>query len=205
MKQLILWFLVAMIPLFCACSSESPNVISKGISLKDASAVLDVSRVLPSNFEHLDANKEGYSHEDLGLSKQASEVELFSSGEPFQIIYSYFAIYEKRTQQNDIDVLMKDDQQAQYFYQESIKELASKEGLDVTVSDVKVTHPEIGDLALLTEGSTTTHGTISCFDSLTFKLNNVYVFVYSIYYSSDRLSLIPIAQEIEQHITNFTQ
>jgi hypothetical protein len=43
-------------------------------------------------------------------------------------------------------------------------------------------------------------GTKYNFDTLTFKVGEVYVSLYSTYFGSDRLSLIPIAQAIEQNI-----
>lgn len=187
----------------CACSSQEPTQTPKEISLSDAPQVLDITRALPPNYEHLNAVKEGYSHKDLGLSKDASEVEMFASGEPYGIIYCYFAVYEKRTQQIDMDALLKDDQQAKYFVQENMKELARKENLKIGAPDMEVTHPAVGDLAVLIEGSITSLGTKYNFDNLTFKVGQVYVFIYSSYFGSERLSLIPIAHEIEQNIAKF--
>ena len=204
-KRLILEGLVICSILFSAraCSSQEPTTTPKEISLSDAPQVLDITGVLPPNFEHLDAVKEGYSHKDLGLSKDASEVELYASGEPYGIIYTYLAIYEKRTQQIDIDTLLKDDEQAKYFTEQNIKALARKEGLEIGAPNIEVTHPTIGDLAVFVEGSITSVGTIHCFDCLNFKVGQVYVFIYSIYFGSNRLSLIPIAHEIEQNIAKF--
>jgi len=188
-----------------ACSSQEKTTTPTGISLSDASQVLDITGALPPNFERLDAAKEGYSHKDLGLSNTASEVELFASGEPYGIIYTYFAIYEKRTQQIEMDALLKDDEQAKYFTEENMKVLARKEGLEIGAPNIEVSHPSIGDLAVLIEGSITSLGTKYNFDSLTFKVDQLYVFIYSIYFGSDRLSLIPIAHEIEQNVLSFKQ
>jgi hypothetical protein len=187
----------------CACSSQEKTTTPKGISLSDAPQVLDISGALPANFERLDAAKEGYSHKDLGLSNDASEVELFASGEPYGIIYCYFSIYEKRTQQVDMDALLKDDEQAKYFIQENMKALAGKEGWKIGAPETEVTHPAVGDLAVLLEGSIESLGTKHNFDNLAFKVGQVYVFIYSLYFGSDRLSLIPIASEIEQNIAKF--
>ena len=184
----------------CACASREKTTTSKGISLSDAPHVLDITAVLPPNFEHLDAAKEGYSHKDLGLSSYASEVELFASGEPYGIIYCYFSIYKKRTQQIDIDALLKDDEQAKYLVKESMKALASKEGLEIGAPETGITHPAVGDLAVLVEGSIKTLGTKYNFDNLTFKVGEIYVYLYSIYFGSDQTSLIPIAHEIGQNI-----
>lgn len=201
-KRLILaGFVICSILLgACACSSQEKTTTPKGISLSDAPQVLDITAVLPPNFEHLDAAKEGYSHKDLGLSNSASEVELFASREPYGIIYTYFAIYEKRTQQIDMDALLKDDEQAKYFVKENMKALARKKDLKIGAPNIEVTHPAVGDLAVLVEGSITSLGTKYNFDSLTFKVDLLYVFIYSTYFGSDRLSLIPIAHEIEQNI-----
>jgi len=205
MKRLILAGLVICSILLstCACSSQAPTTTQKGISLSDAPQVLDITGALQSNFKHLDAAKEGYSHEDLGLSKYASEVELFASSEPYGIIYTYFAIYEKQTQQIDMDALLKDNEQAKYFAKENMKALAKKDGLEFGVPNIEVTHPAVGDLAVEVEGSITSLGTKYNFDSLAFKVNQLYVYIYSIYFGSDRLPLLPIAHEIDQNIAKF--
>lgn len=201
-KRLILaGFVICSILLgACACSSQEKTTTPKGISLSDAPQVLDITGALPPNFERLDDVKEGYSHRDLGLSNDASEVELFASGEPYGIIYCYFSIFKKRTQQIDMDALLKNDEQAKYFVEENMKALASKGGLEIGMPETNVTHPAVGDLAVLIEGSIKSLGTIYNFDNLTFKVGEVYVYLYSIYFGSDRLSLIPIAQAIEQNI-----
>jgi hypothetical protein len=204
-KRLILaGFVICSILLgSCACSSQEKTTAPKGISLSDAPQVLDITAVLPPNFEHLDAAKEGYSHKDLGLSNSASEVELYASREPYGIIYTYFAIYEKRTQQIDMDALLKDDEQAKYFVKENLKAFAGKE--DVKIGAPIVTHPAVGDLAVLMEASITSLGTKYNLDLLTFKFDILYVFIYYTYFGSDRLSLISIAHEIEQNITKQTK
>ncbi len=201
MKAKILIFgFVCLLLIIGACSYKEKTTTLKGISLSDAPQVLDITGALPPNFERLDAAKEGYSHKDLGLSNSASEVELFASREPYQIIYTYFAIYEKITQQIDMDALLKDDEQAKYFVKENMKALARKEGLKVGAPNIEVAHPAIGELAVLVKGSITSLGTKYNFDSLTFKVAPLYIFIHSIYFGSDRLSLIPIAHEIEQNI-----
>ena len=99
-----------------------------------------------------------------------------------------------------MDALLKDDEQAKYFVKENLKALASKEGLEIGAPETDVSHPAVGDLAVLIEGSIKSLGTQYNFDNLTFKVGEVYVYLYSIYFGSDRLSLIPIAQAIEQNI-----
>lgn len=175
MKKYVPFFLIFCL-LLCFCGEKTPTT-SKGISLSDAPQVLDITGALPPNFERLDAAKEGYSHKDLGLSNNASEVELFASGEPYGIIYCYFSIFEKRTQQIDMDALLKNDEQAKYFVEENMKALASKEGLEIGVPETDVTHPAVGDLAVLIEGSIKSLGTKYNFDNLTFKVSEVYVYL----------------------------
>lgn len=198
MRRIFLVLLIFCL-LLCFCGEKIPTT-SKGISLSDAPQVLDITGALPPNFERLDATEEGYSHKDLGLSNDASEVELFASGEPYGIVYCYFSIYEKRTQQIDMDALLKDDEQAKYFVKENLKALVSKEDLEIGAPETGVSHPAVGDLAVLIEGSIKLLGTQYNFDNLTFKVGEVYVYLYSIYFGSARLSLIPIAQAIEKNI-----
>ena len=193
----ILPILLIFCLLLCFCEEKIPST-SKGISLSDAPQVLDITEALPPNFERLDAAEEGYSHRDLGLSNYASKVELFASGEPYGIVYCYFSIFERRTQQIEMDTLLKDDEQAKYFVNENMKALAGME--DVKIVEPIVTHPTVGDLAVLMEASITSHGTKYNLDLLTFKVGEVYAYLYSIYFGSDRLPLLPIAQAIERNI-----
>jgi hypothetical protein len=99
-----------------------------------------------------------------------------------------------------MDALLKNDEQAKYFATENMKALVKKGGVESGVPDIEVTHPAVGDLAVEIDGSTTALGTKYNFNLLTFKVNQVYVYIYSLYFGSDRSPLLPIAQKIEQNI-----
>jgi hypothetical protein len=206
MRRLILSILVIVLVLLIACAAPSaPPPPAPKITLAHAPQVLDLSQLLPASFERLDAVSEGHSHKDLGLSKYASEVELFASTEPPQIIYCYFAIYENPTMQKDVDALMKDEQQMKFMWEENIKALAINRGLEVAVPKIEIAYHDIGDLAVSTEGVIALSDSNYNFDTLHFKNGKVYVFIYSLSFGPDKVSLIPIGREIEQRIAQFSQ
>ncbi len=130
MKRLILSVLAISAILLGACACPSapaapttqttptapiaptqPKVTPKKITLADAPIVLDLSPLLPVSFEHLDAASEGMSNKDLGLGPKASEVVLFLSEEPYQMIWGFLGIIESRSEHATTDALFRDEQQ----------------------------------------------------------------------------------------------
>jgi len=184
-----------------APSAPSP----KKITLADAPIVLDLSPLLPASFEHIDATSEGLSNKDMGLGPDASEVELFLSEEPYQMIYCFLMISERRTDQASFDAIMKDEDQIESIIIENLKAGAVEEGFELDVPEIQITYPNIADLATLGEGYFSTFGMSMGFDMLWFRSNKVYVFTYSVYLSTEKQSLVPIAKEIECRIATFSQ
>ena len=175
------------------------------ITLADAPMVLDLSPLLPASFEHVDAASEGLSNADMGLGSDCSEVELFLSEEPYQMIYCFLMIIESRIERATSDAILKDEQQITSMIVESLKAGAIEEGFELEVPEVQVTYPDIADLAVLGEGRMTTYGMSIGFDMLFFKSNKVYVFIYSMDLSLEKQSLVPLAREIEHRIGMFSQ
>ena len=212
MKRLILTVMMSTLILLVACTpsvvDEKKAVISevaptRKITLEDAPDILNLSLLLPSRFEHLDAASEGMSNEDMELGPDASEVQLFLSDEPFQFIYCAFLILESRIEQAAWDMQLEDDNQMKSFIVENIKAGAEEEDIEVTIPSVEITHPEIGDSAILGEGYMESYGFHFGFDTCWFRDNTVYVIIFSLYMSADKVSLVPIAEEIEKRLNNY--
>jgi hypothetical protein len=175
------------------------------ITLSDAPVLLDLSPLLPARFEHLDAASEGMSNEDMGLGPTASEVELFISPEPYQMIYGFIEIVETLTQRYAQDAVYRDEQQVRNLVYQGLKEGAASQGYELSESEVEIdiTYPNIADLAVLGEGRVTMYASYG-FDMLIFRSNEVYVYLYSLDLSPERQQLAPIATEIAHRISMFS-
>jgi len=175
----------------------------KKIALDDSETVLDLLPILPVGFERIDAASEGLSNEDMGLGSDFGEVEVFLSEDPYQLIFTYMGIIESRIEQASSDTFLKDDEMVEDLLVESIKAGAAEEGVDLDVL-VSITHPQIGDLAVLGEGTMSSYGYYIGYDVLMFKVNKVYVFVWSMYYSEDHEPLLKIGREIVHRINMYS-
>jgi len=112
-------------------------------------------------------------------------------------------IIESRIEQASSDTFLKDDEMVEDLLVESIKAGAAEEGVDLDVL-VSITHPQIGDLAVLGEGTMSSYGYYIGYDVLMFKVNKVYVFVWSMYYSEDHEPLLKIGREIVHRINMYS-
>jgi len=155
-------------------------------------------------YEKVDAASEGMSNADLGLGPSFSEVQLFLSDEPFQMIYGVFALSESRIERAGFDAMLKDEKQIRNLIIESIKQGALEEGVDFQNPEIQITYPVIGDAAILGEGYFSSSGFIIGFDTLWFRAGNAYVFLYSAYYSLERKALLPIAEQLEQRLAQYS-
>lgn len=208
---LVLSCLIAAALLLVSCAPSVteeeeaiPEVASpKKITLDDAPDILNLTPLLPARFEHLDAASEGMSNEDMGLGPDVSEVQLFFSENPFQMIYCALGIEESRIEQAGFDRQLEDEYQIKAMLENALKEGAAEEGMEITVPIIEITYPDIGDSALLGEGYMESYGFQYGFDILWFRSNTVIVFLTSMYMSSDKVPLLPIAQEIEKRLNNY--
>jgi hypothetical protein len=161
--------------------------------------------LLPANFEQIDAVSEGLSKESLGLGSNFAETEAFLSEEPYQLIYGILGILESRLQQAGENAIMKDKQQFESMVIASLKEGATEAGVVFDVPKVDITYPDIGDLAVLGEGQISTTGLLYGFDMIEFHCDKVYIVICSLYFTSEKQSLVPIAREITHRIGMLTQ
>jgi len=208
MKYSTLILIVILTVTLIGCVSTAPTSESedslKEITLDDGVDILNISFLLPSRFEHLDAASEDMSREDLGFREdESSEVQLYLSEEPFQMIYCLLAIEKGRIQQAAFDSEIEDMPMMEALIREHIIAGAVAEGLELTVPNIDLTYPNIGDSAILGEGYMVSYGYPYGFDTLWFRSNSVVVVIYSMYMSADKVSLAPIAKEIEQRLDNY--
>jgi hypothetical protein len=143
------------------------------------------------------------SKEDMELGSDCSEVQLFLSEDPFQMVYCVLMITSSRIEQASFDRGIEDEYQLEVLIENSLKEGATEQGFELTVPRIEITYPNIGDSAFLGEGYMESYGYQLGFDTLWFRSNTVAVFLYSMYMSSDNEPLLPIAQEIENRLNNY--
>jgi len=200
----MLALLIMVVPAV-ACGEPTAPPSEKKITLADAPTVLDMTWELSASFERLDAASEGLSNEDIELGPDFSEVELFLSEEPYQVVFAYLTIIESQLERASSDALMRDEEQIESMVLENLRAGAAEEGVELSGANVEVTYPDIGDLAVLGSGTVGAYGVSMGYDMLIFKSNKVYVFIASIYLPGEKVSLAPLAIGIEQRIGVFSQ
>lgn len=187
-------------------SSPTKPITTLGkITLADADYVLNLLPLLPATFEKVDAASEGMSNADLGLGDDFSEVQLFISDEPFQMIYGIMGIIDSRIEQAGFDALMNDETMISNLLIENIKQGAIEEGFELGDVDIDITYPPLGDVAFSGEGIISDVGYSVGVDILWFRENTVYIMLQSVYYKAERQTLLPIAKEIQSRINQYSQ
>jgi hypothetical protein len=204
---LILALLVTGLPTIACGETTTTSTLSeaKKITLVDGAIVLDMSSELPASFERLDAASEGMSNNDLGLGSEFTEVELFLSEDPYQMIFAYYCVIESRTERAASDALLKDEEQIKSMVIDGLQAGAAEEGGEFDDIVVDVTYPNVGELAVLGSGTVSSYGMNAGYDLLMFKVNKVYVFMFSVYLPGEKTSLVLLAEAIEQRIGAFSQ
>ena len=198
--------LIMVVPAVACGETATPSTLAKPkITLADAPTVLDMAWELSASFERLDAASEGLSNEDMGLGPDFSEVEMFFSEEPFQIVFAYLGIIESRVERAGVDALMRDEEQIESMVVENLRAGAAEEGVELANAEIEVTYPNVGDLAVLGSGTMSAYGVSLGYDILILKSNKVYVTINSIYFPGESIPLAPLAIGIEQRIGVFSQ
>ncbi len=207
--KIAIFVLVLLIMVMPAIACGEPGTTSTAtkpkIRLADAPTVLDMSWELSASFERLDAASEGFSNKDMGLGRDVSEVELFLSEEPYQMVFAYFTIIESQVERAAGDALIRDEEQIESMVLEGLRMGAVEEGVELADAEVEVSYPKVGDLAVLGSGTVSAYGVSMGYDMCIFKSNKVYVFIMSVYLPGKSVSLAPLAIGIEQRIGMFSQ
>ena len=202
----VLALLIMVVPAIACGETAAPSTSAKPkITLADAPTVLDMSWELSASFERLDAASEGMSNKDMGLGRDASEVELFLSEEPFQMVFAYFTIIDSQVERAGSDAIMRDEEQIRSLVLEGLRMGAAEEEIELADAEVEVSYPKVGDLAVLGLGTVSAYGVDVGYDILMFKNNKVYVFIMSVYLPGESVSLATLAIGIEQRIGMFSQ
>jgi len=157
---------------------------------------------LPIRFKHTDAASEGLSNKDLELGPEFSEVELFYSEEPFEIVLAFMVIEESELMQAAANSFFRDEEQMKSTLFYYLEEGVAREGFAVTNAKVDITYPNIGELTVLGSANAVCNGFYLGVDMLAFKNDEVYVFVYEYYYK-EHLPLLPCLTGINQRIEAF--
>jgi len=145
------------------------------------------------------------SKKDLGLGPEVSEVKVYLSEDPYQIIWGTMCIMTSRIDAAGFDRQIEEESTITNLLEEAVLEGARAEGIEVTMPNMNITHPNIGDSAILGEGELESYGFYYGFDTIWFRSGTVYVYWYSTTMSEDKVSLLSIASEVEKRIGGFSQ
>ncbi|MFC1847055.1 hypothetical protein ACFLYS_03250 [Chloroflexota bacterium] len=176
----------------------------KQLTLADAPDLLNLLPFLPSRFYPIDAANEGLSNAQMGLGSDCSEVMVFLSDDPYQLIYCFFGIDETKSGQASTDAMLRDEDSLRDLIAYYIELGALEKGFVVDVPTVDISYPNIGNLSVLAEGFLTMEGFTFGFDFLGFRSESVFIFIYSLYYSSERSELTPIGYGLEQRLIEYS-
>ena len=182
----------------------NPAISLGELTLNDAEYILNLLTFLPVSFEKVDAASEGMSNADIGLGDDFSEVQLFISDDPFQMIYGYLMVSESSIDRASWDSATHDEELIRDLIVENITAGALEEGLELQDPTITITNPNIGDSAIYGEGCFSSYGLTIGFDTLWFRAGKAYVVLYSSYFSSEREELLPIGLKIEQRINEYS-
>ncbi|MCP3684059.1 MAG: hypothetical protein GY861_15365 [bacterium] len=187
--------------------TPTPTRHHSEFTLSDAPQLLDLSSLLPGTFEHIDAASEGMSNADIGLGPVFSEVQVFLSEEPYQLIYMYLCVVESRIEKAASDALLRDDDQIESILLENIRAGAAEEGIyDMKFANTLVSHPNVGDIAALGQGTIEAYGASSGFDILFFRRNDTYIFLCSVYSPNESFESVElIGTVLDDRLLNWGQ
>ena len=119
--------------------------------------------------------------------------------------FAYLTVIESQVERATSDALMRDEGQIESMVVENLRVGAGEEGVELSEATVEVTHPDVGDLAVLGSGTMSAYGFSMGYDMLIFKSNKVYVFIMSVYLPGESVSLVALAEGVEQRIGVFSQ
>ena len=209
MKKILSTLFVIATILLTACSSsgpvESKESAIKKLTLDDAWDILDLSTLLPDDFEELDSASEGLSNKDMDLGSDFSEVVLYLSDSPFQMIYGFMGIITSRIESASFDSIMEDEEQLKQIIRENIIAGAEAEGAEMTVPDIVIKYPNIGDASILGEGIIESSGFYFGFDTCWFRNESTYIFLYSLYMTEDKVDLGPLSESVNSRLANYSK
>jgi hypothetical protein len=165
----------------------------KEFTLADAPEVLDLSSLLPSRFEHIDADSEGLSNRDLGLGPDFSKVVLFRSDEPHELVYAYLTIVDRNI---DVETEFKIADGLKAGIPGAFKPFPS--GTDIAQQAVWAAVRQEGGGG---GGISSDEG----WDLEIIRIDRIIVALYRVSESPDKEPLYPLAEQIERRTSKFSQ
>lgn len=170
----------------------APSV--KEFTLADAPAVLDLSSLLSVRFKHVDATGTGLSNKDLGLGPTWSEVELFRSDKPSELIYAYLTIIDRGM-----------NEQARLMVMKGLRAGVPGE-YEPPIIGTDITEMAIFEAIRDVKGGGT-YGVSSDegWELTILRVDRVLVAVYSISQSADKQPLHPLVELVQRRIGSFSQ
>ena len=183
------------------------SVLYGKLTLGDAPIILDLSTLLPANFSEENPALWGMSNADMDLGPDFSEVELFVSDDPLQMIACYMMVAEDSFTGSIFDTIFQDDEQVKEIIESGIMLGMVGEGISEEDVDLhtQITHPNIGDSAIAGEGYISSMGITMGYDLCIFRENSAYVYMMSMTFSEEKQSLEPLAREIVNRIKMYQE
>lgn len=207
MKKLWMVVGVAILSIYTllGCNAPTPSATvptsKPEVTLKDYEQVLAITSALPSSFSKLNSAEEGMSNADLGLGGDFSETVVHLQDTPYEVVVGLYSIWSGRTMQAANDATIRDDGQIRSILDYNAKKYLSQQGLDLTSLDITITHPQIGDLAVLGKGSMYYSGAVCGYDIILFKVGKVYVNLEYIYLENKSTSLPQLAERVVANLS----
>jgi len=119
-------------------------------------------------------------------------------------MYGMMGIYESRLEGAMFDRMMEDEEQIKELIITNIQAGAEESGSTVNVPEIIISHPSIGDSAILGEGTLESFGVYFGFDTCWFRSKGVYVIFYSLNMAEDKVSLRDVCREIESRLSKYS-
>jgi len=187
----------------------------KSITLDDAPDILDLSDYLPDRFAHVEAWRLQLSKENVGLGPDASEVEVFLSQEPYQLLYFFIRVVESVEEQDRAMDAIYDSQGVETTMKPYIEQAARRQDVESVSPRIEVFYPAIAGGAVLGQGRADLGEYDLHFDMLWFRSESprAFVYLYSWYTAAeeelgpplDTVSLISVAREVGLRIEERTE
>ncbi len=176
-----------------------------GMTLADASEVLNVIDTLPPRFSRLDPELQGYTRDELGLPPDASVVETFQSESPFQRVFCFLRIMDDEGARRQVGLTLFDEADIRTVMSYYIAAVADQIGDSEVGTQIDISYPRVAAGAALAEGEVTSDEFTLRFEMLRFRSQDSRVFVYvnSFYIGDEPAPAVNIAREIERRITDF--
>ena len=178
-----------------------------GITLADAAEALDLEAFLPPRFETRDPVAHRLSRKEVGLGEDASEVAVFLSRQPYQLLYWFLRVVEDEEEQREASLTLGDADAFRETMAGYLVAAAEGQGVVGSVPEVQVSFPDIASGAMLGEGMVELDDSALLFDMLWIRSRDrrVFVYTYSWHLADGQMPLPPVAEEIESRVSGLLQ